>query len=1115
MSIKSSSSSSVVSSMDSVNEELRSLRKSASRPAQTANSTRRGLFDFSRKAFSTNSSPIKASSESQNTKTPSGSSLEIGNRSNISTNADYDDYYGYDENDDQDDDHDDDDFDTKSLGFDPFVENTTDVEIPIANSTTLKSHKYNSKNKQGNYGPLGMNDGLKSVRFKDGDIPNSQPQVSNKPTKSQNQKSISQLQSMFLKSNSGYTKPSSRERLPSSEYSATPDTTEVSEFNDHSNHLTLTQKEFLLPAGLSSEETKKSQSGAKDIKIKFAQGKTNESKNDPKSTYDSSAIVSASTDGGSSLFSKTDTLSAPTDNESAPLKFENVNESSKLTTVVDGPRTGPETFRRINIPETQPEQKLQYTESTPKGKPFSLRLQDADFRRLNSDGSGEESFDHVDILEQSRPALLSNKVQDTTAPIIPEQSPVTSTEKKIILVNPVVHETDVSSHKDAKFSSVIEDEVKHKVHQILKTLSQDKKTFSLDHSVSGESKNLSYYIDQILNFARENDKKLNALKIQLIKLSKQQHDHEDIVNQKDKIVESLNSAISDLNGKLQSIQGKYNSRESAVKSQEKALKLEAQKYSGYDEELATRDSLLEDCRSHIEEKELFIENISRLVSEHSTQSFDLSNEKLAFTQLKSLLKLNHKLKEQEKTYKRAEQLHKKIKRDLDEDLEVLKHKNDELLNGKKILEDQNAKNLKFIEEKELEIENHENTNEKLSMSLKNLELKYTKLQNEIDNEKFRNKEMEAKIQEHENDRVVQDKKVQNMEKILEDQLSLVNEVQQEFDAQTETINNLNHKNKAMEVENEALHTSSRIDQDQKQKLETEAENFKIKLEQKSSQLEEVERRLGNLIRRKDEDIQRLNGRVKTLEQIEANLASELKDTRAKLSAKYTQSSVLEKRCETLSQNLKESGEKNRVIRSEILKHNGHIQELKRTLSGLSYSIIQNLDGIIDGESLSGVRDDLKNDTDDGALEKMHNVSLFIEEAVSLIIKEHWSLSKSLSEARKGSVSNNSLNALQQIIEAKNNRIKLLELRLLSFESAVKKINKTNSRISTRGSSAISNTNNNSRKVNFQPSSSDSDHESIDSNLTVRTHIRSENKEVKKLLNLLKQNSSKSDLSSDN
>lgn len=1056
--------------MDSVHEELQSLRRTSTAQEFKAG-LGRGFLDFARKSFSTNSSPIKQKLDSAD-----NHQVDIESGENES----------------------DDEFDRKSLRFDPFLE-VTDGEIPIANSTVLSTAQSGAKRSKN-----------KSVRFHEWEktLDDNQQQILRNKLRQFKKSRAPSVKSLHFNSI-----PVSKDRASSSEYSATPDTTEISDtHNDHSGTLTATQKLYLLPE--ENHLDKKSHLKRSEQYIPLTDltktPKLVKSSTDP--------IVSASTDQ-SSVFSKAETVTEPSaklENEDPPeKKIKNKSKSwHKLhnTQSVKGHKSRnvfldedttshslSEKFKAMNIKDGNT---IKGTKAAPSGSPFSLRLHKIpklEERNHRSEGSNEESYDHVDILEQSPPRLPEVSNANETSVFEKDTSLQELTEPLFESISEVQLGTaqTCSIHLSLEVQQMIKQSIETLARASNNPIVIDENEEIKDESAFFEK------IEQIQSLSQSCDKKMDTFKIQLIKLSKQMVDHENTLQEKESSRKILQKKLKDAMDDLESLRIECSRFESRITSQSNTITFERQTAEKLEKDLSLQKRFLIDVQNNLEDKELFVESITRLVKSNFDHELDVLDEKKVLEALRDIMIDYSNLKEANKDHFKVETSLQKHSSALQEELDSFKN---EYQKVKELLETSNEKNIaneKEFKKKDKALEDLTLENENCRNLLKSLEYSYSDLRNQLENEKFRTKELEAKIQELEAERETNKRKTTEMEKVLHDQLALVDEVHTEIEQQASTITKLQENNEKLKEEKSQ---AKQLNEDYKNEMAViraeinDARNHYKKLQLSN---EDTEKRKNRVLRSKDEEISGYRKRVGDLELVESNLGSELKETRAKLSDKFSQCSLLDKKVGNLTQSLKDCNENNRLLRSEMLKSNVLRQELKRTLIGLSISIVRDLDGIIDNESLSTVREDLKDETDDKNLEKLHDIALFIEEAVGLIIKEYWSLSKRLSDSQKGSLSNSSLNALQLIIEGQNERLKKLQGKLQYYESIFKKINKANGKSLIRTRPSTSTVKDDTRRVRVQLST-DSD-DSYGTVRTVHTNPLREKKadEINRLLSKVK------------
>lgn len=1010
--------------MDSAHEELQSLRRSPAHFDQES-SVRKGFFDFAKKSFSTNSSPIKE-------KIITATHNNNGDDTNV-----------YEEKENDNDDYD---FDTDRLEFDPFNSHT-EVEAPVANSTILLN--VDKKKKRKHYRP-------KSVRFENWENILDESQLKILKNKLKQFEKI--RQPIFRRINTTQHSNASerKDRVSSSEYSVTPDTTEVSELQDQSAALTDTQKLFLLP----KEVTKKSQLKRSDLYTPLTDltktPRLVKSLTDP--------IVSNSADQNNILpkckgitteESAKDDCDVSSSKSIIPLKLK-TQQKHQISQKLDFPNIQSSTIidHQLNLTPNYLDQRakqnlaedLDDTKLSMKHmreKPFSLRLEKLEGRKLQSAGSNEESYDQVDILEQSPPQL-----PDVSHP------------------NPTcVFERPNSTHKNAadpcfehinkletfEFCSIeLEPGAQVQIRQIIEALSHASNTpVVIEKSQINNAEEFCERIRKIKDLTEICDRKIDKLNIQVIKLNKQISDHEWSIKDKEHsrrvLQQKLNDVLDELDG-LKLVCSKFESKRA---SQTQFITLERQANEEHKRELSKLKKSLGQCQANLEDKELHVENITLLVGDHyPDEQLDLCDETQTLEALKELLSTLNQLSDKSKNSDKVEiSLKEEISALVDETC-ALKIENADLKKLLKVSEDQATDSKSVIEKKDMVLQDLKLENENYGNLLKSLECTYFDLKNQLENEKFRTKELEGKIHELEIEKITQDKKTSEMDKILKDQLSLVNDAQNEIDNQASSIAALNEESNKVKCVNAELITAGEAHKTEIKRLEMSLAGVKTLNENLNKSKEELQRHFNRSARAKDEELLNFKRKVSELQLVEGNLANELKETRARLSNKFSQCSMFEKKVGNLNYSLKESNENCRVLRSEILKNNGLRLELRRTLVGLSIGIIRNLDGIIDNDSLSTVREDLNNEDENREFEKLHDISLFIEEAVGLIIKEHWSLTKRLSESQKGSLYNGSLGALQQIIEGQNDRLKQLQAKLHYYEEIFKKINKANSRSSS-------------------------------------------------------------------
>lgn len=1085
--------------MDSVHEELTSLRRSSTHLDQQT-SVRKGLFDFARKSFSTNSSPIKQ---------------KVDSADNYSHNE----LNGFDEKENAEDGlfypdcDDDEEFDAKSLEFDPFVENTG-VEVPMANSTFLATNPKSTHKK--------IKYKTKSVRFQDWEKSLDENKL--KVLKSKLKQFKKNKQPILKTINIKQFPNNNKERMSSSEYSATPDTTEVSEIQDHSSALSATQKKYLLP---SEEDFNGKRSHLKRSELyKPLTDLTKTPKLNKLSPTE--PVVSASTDE-SSVFSKNETLTEPSAKNSdytiedsqevtvtpKPKAWRKFHASQKPTSTVNDSQNdtliGDETtthsigqkFKSMSIEDSGPNSQLRHASSD---KPFSLRLHKVaklDSKKPHSEGSNEESYDQVDILEQSPPQLPDISYPNSTTNVFNKLEPAISNTPESYLET--FEEFQLGS--DETCIVKINSEVQTQMKQIIETLSHSSNSpIVIDDGQIKDVEQFTFKISEIKNLSDACHKRVDSLKIQLIKLNKQINDHETSIKEKDNSKALLQKKLNDVIDELEGLKIECTRCENKISNQSNSLAFERQTNEEHERTLLTLKKQLVHCQTDLENKELYIENLTRLTRAHYCEGeLDLMDEKKTFDVLKELLLDLDELRDKAKNQGKVEKSLKREISKLSEEICELKDENIDLKDSLKISKDQSANYKALVEKRDSLLQDVKLENENYGNLLKSLECSYSDLKTQLENEKFRTKELEARIQELEIERLSQGSKTLEMDKVLKDQLSLINDAQKEIDNQNITNTKLSEENHKLKKTNLDLIKFEESYKSEINRLQNDLVESKLLIEKGTKLSEDSQRNFTRLVRSKDEEVTSLKKRINELQVVEGNLASELKDTRSKLSDKFSQCSILEKKNGSISKSLKDSNENNRILRSEILKNNGLRQELKRTLVGLSIGIIKELDGIIDNDSLSTVRQDLKNESDNRELEKLHDVSLFIEEAVGLIIKEYWALNKRLSESQIGSLSNNSLGALQQIIEGQNDRLKQLQAKLHYYEGIFKKINKANSRsqsVRTRPStSAAKDTD--TRRVRVQVSRDSED--SIGTVRTMRTSVLREKKEneINRLLSKVK------------
>lgn len=96
------------------------------------------------------------------------------------------------------------------------------------------------------------------------------------------------------------------------------------------------------------------------------------------------------------------------------------------------------------------------------------------------------------------------------------------------------------------------------------------------------------------------------------------------------------------------------------------------------------------------------------------------------------------------------------------------------------------------------------------------------------------------------------------------------------------------------------------------------------------------------------------------------------------------------------------------------------------------------------DDLLSVNAPINNADEEGQLEKLNDAALFIEEAVRLIINENWSLTKRLDSHHKGALAGSNQH-LQRVIDGQAEKIRKMEAKVNSYETTFRRISKVNQR----------------------------------------------------------------------
>jgi hypothetical protein len=927
---------------------------------------------------------------------------------------------------------------------DPFVES------PMANSTTMIASPNTKKHFRVS----------KTVRFRDWEkAPNKAPlKPALKPAKTKKQKSF------FHKSN----RHDLEERLPSSEYSQTPETSHQ-----------LVSPDCYQDNPYSNSSSKYSHLG--DIQpVSFKEPLT--SLSDPLS----------------SLFSNKE-ITTPASSEAENMAIENpyddrieVDSANLRDEDFDPTQTLARRFNKLSL-----DTKRFKAGTSQRG--FSLRLNEKepvhrdDLKRIRNT-TPEASFDQLDILEQ-RP------------PNFPE---ISNSFKKVSIEAKNLGDLSIPLFDTFTPDGHVEDEKKLKVtFNLLKKVLLMLST-TLEQEIDIKDLSLNEMLSKVEELTESCNNKLECNKIQQIKLLKQLADSEGKKMENMKNEEESRKQILSLKNDIKELTERCSKYESKIASQSRRIESETKLNYALEEQLDKVMAL----KLVVEQKESFIIAILNLVKESIPETSEQSL-------LENLKNLNNLL--QKSQVENSSLIQNKAKQEIAiKELEsYLKVEKGEKNNLQELLNDATAKSIEFenrindvvSEKKLLELKLHEQTQNIKSLNEKN---NWTK-----------NQLHDLQVQ-----LVEANQKNAHLESDIMRQNSNSNENRQIIDEKNKLIDNLNLKGEEQAAVLKTMKSQIQTLSDKKTQIKAFNDSLSFELDTITSKFnhkyEEYEslkkhnevllKTRNDAIRQKDEEIGALKKKAVEQEEVQSEIGNELKEIRSKLGEKTAEANISLKKIESLTKNLEGCHEKNRTLRSDILQTSHVKQELKRTLIYFSVSFVKELDGLIDEVSLNTVKeslgfDDLIDLTDEKYIEKLNDIALFIQEAISLVVKEYWNQMKRLSDFQKHNISNPSTSALQRVNRIQVEKLEKLEKKLQYYEHVFKRINFVNERpsttISTNGRRRFD-----SRSSKHVPSStsgqyetlSDSDNESsVKSSMTVNTGIlRDKQVEINKLLSKVSQ-----------
>lgn len=876
-------------------------------------------------------------------------------------------------------------FEKPNLVSDPFG-SKVELMQPMANSTTIDNSSQESPVRPG------------SIRFAKNVTFHEWENFGKKKTKS-NHKPADKLNVRGIFRRRGEEKFAP----PSSDYSATPDTTDQD--LSRIERMSLKQLEYEEFSGQAQHEVDELQSQQRSTKHII----TSAASSIPESI---AGIFSPDIDIGTGGTEPSST--DPDENRNAEMRYDSTMSLSRK-------------FNNLSLDTENEEGEVHGRDL------FSLRLRKTG-EQNGQQSVADESYEQIDILNQSPPNLPSITKSmiiadaDGVIPLFKSLNEITSPapsqlelDVKRVIIN-LLRFLETSAgveHCDVNVQEITVDESVDKIHSIVLKLSSllevskiqllrfNKQLAELRDQVTHREFDIRSLRDQVRQYTDEYEK----LKGDHFKLTSQSEVHQKLVDHERQINNRTQEEILDVNTRLDSSTRKYQLLEQRTKQVIWMIQRSSSTTVYNIEELII---LLKDlfnsheiCRNELESSRGTLDLVRRELSEYN---------KRCQTQAHEITKLQAELQDLFQAQKSCEIV-----------LDERKTSNEMLMRD-------NSEYKELLKRLEGTCSEQSVIKDRCLMEIQQVKDQNNSLRSE--NEALRDRSSE-------------------MERVLNEQIELVTSAQSELEQQTNTIQELEialEKERTQIVSHkDTMMTQALIHTRKCNEFELTCEKLTTQIKDLQLQTDSYNAQQSNIVRLKDEEMKEIRQKLGDAHNTEGQMTHEIKTLRLRLSDKFSETTAMERKLSSLSKLFQEAQELGRTLRTELLRNGVIKQELKRAMTGLSIGVFKEFEGVIDSTSLSTVRDRLStvnaadlNANEDSQLEKLNDAALFIEEAVRLIVNENWSLTKRLNTHHKGALLGPSQH-LQKVVESQNEKLRKLEMKLSNYESAFRSISRLNQR----------------------------------------------------------------------
>ncbi|KAH3669031.1 hypothetical protein WICMUC_005106 [Wickerhamomyces mucosus] len=522
--------------------------------------------------------------------------------------------------------------------------------------------------------------------------------------------------------------------------------------------------------------------------------------------------------------------------------------------------------------------------------------------------------------------------------------------------------------------------------------------------------------------------------------------------------------IEDLQKQLIEIQTQRDKLENKFKREQQTLLYERERYSDLERDLFNQRSLLNHLQFKQKQRESFNSKLSNLIIP-GTSAEDMNNEEAVLESLTGFINSTKILKERNQLLIMNEnQLHKELKN--------LKDINENSFEEKTALQNSLLEKETLILEYVEEIKTHtlkiqaleRSCNEAGAIStLKQSENK--RLQNEISDSKkdiermeLRMKELEKNIEVLNSNKIKLESTVIQLQHIGDEQINWLKDRDSKITLQENSLIESQDKIVNLMLEKDGCVKDLENLRDVVEGLRLQIKESKELLDLRNEEQISLTEKFQQAQESKDLKIAELQKGISTKDDIIDEIDVNLKETRRKLGEKHDQCVWYERRLDQLRSELDESS-------SELNRRINCTQGLKRSYLDLCYNALNNFEGIMDPFSLETIKEIIEHEELDGekCFQSILKINLYVRESITVLTKGYRNLMKSIENSQKEVIPHT---RLQQEIEEQTIKITKLSEKVKKYEDFIKKIPRKKT---TSGNNDIQSSS--FRRPNLKPGSS--------------------------------------------